>query len=184
MHSRTCPRLIELTFVHYYFPSLNYTYTLLLEHIANYQSLYRTQSIMEDTEAPSHSPETRSSSFPQNPEDFDADPRISFSKLDSKFILEADDGQEFEFDDALKRWIPAVRPPPTRPRVSPPGISYVLSQTGRWILMPNVVCLWDYSWTMLFWNNRDRHMPFEAWMSRSRRSSRRRESRFIRTVTM
>lgn len=48
--------------------------------------------------------------FPTNPEDFDADDRISFSKLDSKFILETDDGQEFEFDDALKRWVPAVRP--------------------------------------------------------------------------
>lgn len=48
--------------------------------------------------------------FPTNPEDFDADDRISFSKLDNKFILETEDGQEFEFDDALKRWIPAVRP--------------------------------------------------------------------------
>ncbi|KAL8891471.1 MAG: hypothetical protein Q9205_000567 [Flavoplaca limonia] len=56
------------------------------------------------------SPEPPSSSFPTNPEDFDADDRISFSKLDNKFILEADDGQEFEFDDALKRWVPAVRP--------------------------------------------------------------------------
>ena len=50
------------------------------------------------------------SSFPQEPEEFDADPRVSFSKLDNKFILEADDGQEFEFDDGLKRWVPAVRP--------------------------------------------------------------------------
>ncbi|KAL8873174.1 MAG: hypothetical protein Q9174_001310 [Haloplaca sp. 1 TL-2023] len=48
------------------------------------------------------------SGFPTNPEDFDADDRISFSKLDNKFILEADDGQEFEFDDALKRWVPAL----------------------------------------------------------------------------
>ncbi|KAL8646703.1 MAG: hypothetical protein Q9210_005978, partial [Variospora velana] len=46
--------------------------------------------------------------FPTNPEDFDADDRISFSKLDNKFILETEDGQEFEFDDALKRWIPAL----------------------------------------------------------------------------
>lgn len=55
-------------------------------------------------------PETSRSSFPTNPEDFDADDRISFSKLDNKFILETDDGQEFDFDDALKRWVPAVRP--------------------------------------------------------------------------
>ncbi|KAL8929825.1 MAG: hypothetical protein Q9208_000969 [Pyrenodesmia sp. 3 TL-2023] len=47
-------------------------------------------------------------SFPTNPEDFDADDRISFSKLDNKFILETEDGQEFEFDDALKRWVPAL----------------------------------------------------------------------------
>lgn len=49
------------------------------------------------------------SSFPQNLEEFDADPRVSFSKLDQKFILEADDGQEYEYDDALKRWVPVVR---------------------------------------------------------------------------
>ena len=55
------------------------------------------------------------SSFPQNPEEFDGDPRVSYSKIDQKFILEADDGQEYEFDDALKRWIPVVCPhPPTK----------------------------------------------------------------------
>ena len=48
------------------------------------------------------------SSFPQNPEEFDADPRISFSKVDNKFILETDEGQEYEYDDALKRWVPVV----------------------------------------------------------------------------
>lgn len=54
------------------------------------------------------------SSFPQNPEEFDADPRVSFSKLDNKFILEVDDEHEYEYDDALKRWVPVVRPhPPT-----------------------------------------------------------------------
>ena len=53
-----------------------------------------------------------SSSFPQNPEDFDGDPRVSFSKVDNKFILEADDGQEYEFDNGLKRWVPVVRPHP------------------------------------------------------------------------
>ena len=60
----------------------------------------------------STSTETAHSTFPQNPEEFDADPRVSFSKIDSKFILEADDGQEYEFDDALKRWVPVVRPHP------------------------------------------------------------------------
>ncbi|SLM41302.1 nuclear mrna splicing factor-associated [Lasallia pustulata] len=60
---------------------------------------------MNGTDASSRSPEPPRSGFPQSPEDFDADPRISFSKLDGKFILEADDGQEYEFDDALKRWV-------------------------------------------------------------------------------
>ena len=49
------------------------------------------------------------STFPQTPEEFDDDPRVSYSKLDQKWILENDDGNEFEFDSALKRWIPSVR---------------------------------------------------------------------------
>ncbi len=65
-----------------------------------------------DTATSSHSPEAPLFSFPKNREEFDADPRISFSKLDDKFILETDDGHEFEFDDALKRWVPVVRPHP------------------------------------------------------------------------
>lgn len=48
--------------------------------------------------------------FPSDPSEFDSDPRISFFKLDQKFILETDDGQEFEFDHVLKRWIPIVCP--------------------------------------------------------------------------
>ncbi|KAL5336928.1 putative nuclear mRNA splicing factor-associated protein [Aspergillus crustosus] len=46
--------------------------------------------------------------FPQDPSEFDSDPRISFSKLDNKFILETDDGQEYSYDTILKRWIPTV----------------------------------------------------------------------------
>ncbi|KAL8803481.1 MAG: hypothetical protein Q9182_003178 [Xanthomendoza sp. 2 TL-2023] len=61
-----------------------------------------------DQNVPTNLSNTTRPNFPTNPEDFDADDRISFSKLDSKFILEADDGQEFEFDKALKRWIPAL----------------------------------------------------------------------------
>jgi HIV Tat-specific factor 1 len=48
------------------------------------------------------------SSFPVDPQEFDADERISFSKLDNKFLLVADDGSEYEFDDVLKRWIPVL----------------------------------------------------------------------------
>ena len=60
-------------------------------------------------------------SFPKEPEEFDADPRVSFSKISNKSILEADDGQEYEYDDALKRWVPVVRPhPPTAAERGPP----------------------------------------------------------------
>ncbi|KAB8291272.1 hypothetical protein EYC80_009958 [Monilinia laxa] len=52
--------------------------------------------------------EGAAASFPTNPEEFDSDDRISFSKLDQKFLLVQDDGTEFEFDDAIKRWIPIL----------------------------------------------------------------------------
>lgn len=47
-----------------------------------------------------------SSSFPLDPSEFDSDERISFSKLDNKFLLVQEDGTEYEFDMALKRWVP------------------------------------------------------------------------------
>lgn len=50
--------------------------------------------------------------FPQSEEDFDNDPRVSFSRLENKHILEDDDGSEWEFDNVRKRWIPSVRPRP------------------------------------------------------------------------
>ena len=46
--------------------------------------------------------------FPQAPEDFEADARVSYSKLDNKWILEDDDGSEWEFDDSKGKWIPSV----------------------------------------------------------------------------
>ncbi len=46
--------------------------------------------------------------FPQDPAEFDSDPRISFSMLDNKFILETDDGREFEYDTGIKRWVQKV----------------------------------------------------------------------------
>lgn len=47
-------------------------------------------------------------SFPTNPEEFDQDERISYSKLDNKYIAVQDDGAEYEFDEGLKRWIPML----------------------------------------------------------------------------
>jgi len=46
--------------------------------------------------------------FPTNPEEFDQDDRISYSKLDNKYIAVQDDGAEYEFDEGLKRWIPII----------------------------------------------------------------------------
>lgn len=48
--------------------------------------------------------------FPQDPAEFDSDPRVSYSKLDDRFILETEDGEEFTYDTVLKRWIPTVCP--------------------------------------------------------------------------
>ncbi|KAH6853654.1 hypothetical protein B0I37DRAFT_349079 [Chaetomium sp. MPI-CAGE-AT-0009] len=47
-------------------------------------------------------------SFPTNLEEFDQDERISYSKLDNKYIAVQDDGTEFEFDEGLRRWIPMI----------------------------------------------------------------------------
>jgi len=46
--------------------------------------------------------------FPQSPSAFDDDPRVSFSRLDDKYILETDEGNEYEWDSDLKRWVPVV----------------------------------------------------------------------------
>jgi HIV Tat-specific factor 1 len=48
------------------------------------------------------------SGFPQSPSEFDADPRVAISKVEGKFLLETEDDAEFEWDGALRRWIPVV----------------------------------------------------------------------------
>ena len=53
-------------------------------------------------------PQATRAPLPTDPATFDADERVSFSKLSDKFILEAEDGQEFEWEPALKRWVPVV----------------------------------------------------------------------------
>lgn len=52
--------------------------------------------------------EREPAAFPTDPSEFDSDDRISFSKLDRKFLLVQDDGTEFEFDEAIRRWIPVL----------------------------------------------------------------------------
>lgn len=49
--------------------------------------------------------------FPTDVQEFDSDDRISFSKLDNKFIAVHDDGTEFEFDAELKKWAPVEDEP-------------------------------------------------------------------------
>jgi HIV Tat-specific factor 1 len=46
--------------------------------------------------------------LPRSPSEFDADPRVSFSKLDNKYLLETEEGEEFEYVEGLKRWVPVV----------------------------------------------------------------------------
>ena len=43
--------------------------------------------------------------FPIDIQEFDSDDRISFSKLDNKFIAVHHDGSEYEFDADLKKWV-------------------------------------------------------------------------------
>ncbi|KKZ68565.1 hypothetical protein EMCG_01013 [[Emmonsia] crescens] len=63
---------------------------------------------MEPPPIPPEQSTTTRASFPQSPDEFDDDYRISYSKLDNKYFLEAEDGSEWEYDDALKRWVPLV----------------------------------------------------------------------------
>lgn len=47
--------------------------------------------------------------FPTDPAQFETDERISFSRLDNKYIaVQESDGTEFEFDTQLKRWVPVL----------------------------------------------------------------------------
>lgn len=47
--------------------------------------------------------------FPKTLDQFQTDPRVSWSKLDNKWVLEDDKGDEWEFDETHERWIPSVR---------------------------------------------------------------------------
>lgn len=50
------------------------------------------------------------SDFPTDVSQFDSDDRISWSKLENKFILESEKGTEYGWDTALRRWVPVVSP--------------------------------------------------------------------------
>lgn len=57
---------------------------------------------------PNDSPAAARMAFPQTEDDFKTDPRVAYSQLDEKWILEDDDGSEWEYDENQKRWIQAV----------------------------------------------------------------------------
>ena len=46
--------------------------------------------------------------FPTNQDEFNHDDRISFSRLDNKYIAVHDDGTEYEFERESQRWIPII----------------------------------------------------------------------------
>ncbi|KAI5819849.1 nuclear mRNA splicing factor-associated protein [Pyronema omphalodes] len=53
-------------------------------------------------------PNTGSLGFPTSIEEFQNDPRISWSRLDNKWSLETEEGAEWHFEEALKRWVPVL----------------------------------------------------------------------------
>lgn len=67
--------------------------------------VFTISTTMEEAKTP---PETGLLGFPQSPSQFDSDPRISFSKLEDKWILETDEGTEYEYVHGLKRWVTVV----------------------------------------------------------------------------
>ncbi|KAE9965984.1 hypothetical protein EG328_009237 [Venturia inaequalis] len=53
-------------------------------------------------------PHTNRVPFPSSVEEFNADPRVSFSRQDGRYILEDHDGSEWEWEESLGKWIAAV----------------------------------------------------------------------------
>lgn len=50
----------------------------------------------------------RGAPFPKDIADFDNDERVSFSRLDGKYILVDDDGEEWEYSEATGKWFQPV----------------------------------------------------------------------------
>jgi hypothetical protein len=47
--------------------------------------------------------------FPDNPEEFDDDPRVSYNRVAGRYMLEAEDGVEWEW--IANRWTQTARRP-------------------------------------------------------------------------
>ncbi|CAG8278624.1 unnamed protein product [Penicillium salamii] len=67
-------------------------------------------SPLQDLRSTSAESTTEVVSFLTDPAEFGNDPRISWSKPDSCWILEREDGEEFHFDAARKKWVLEVDP--------------------------------------------------------------------------
>jgi HIV Tat-specific factor 1 len=52
---------------------------------------------------------TNRAPFPSNPDDFASDTRISFSKTANNYILEDENGEEWEWSSRHSKWVPMVR---------------------------------------------------------------------------
>lgn len=51
------------------------------------------------------------SRFPVDKDEFGEDDRIAFDQVSRTFKLEDDNGNEWEFNEAHKKWVPVVRVP-------------------------------------------------------------------------
>ena len=52
---------------------------------------------------------TNRAPFPSNPDDFDSDTRISYSKTTKNYTLEDENGEEWEWFPRTSKWVPMVR---------------------------------------------------------------------------
>jgi hypothetical protein len=71
-------------------------------------SLQKTEKNADTATMSSSEPVAERFSFPTEISQFDDDDRISFSRLESKYIAVGDDGTEYEFNPSMRRWIPQV----------------------------------------------------------------------------
>lgn len=46
--------------------------------------------------------------FPQTEEEFKNDVRVSFDRPNNKWVLEDDDGSEWEWNETISKWVPSV----------------------------------------------------------------------------
>lgn len=63
---------------------------------------------------------TKRRPFPKTPEDFEQDERVAFSREDDHWILEGEDGSEWEWTEYTKKWVLVVCRLPLNCR-SPPA---------------------------------------------------------------